>query len=289
MKNLNLKRVNTFVFGMLFIAFLFATLSIFGQDVIIKNDKTEIQAKIMEIQEKVIKYKLFNYLDGPIRNINVLDVFMIIYENGARETFDVPIPKILPEQQIVQEQQPVIKQSPIPTPPKPKPLFLHDGFCYGLKAGLFIPSNKTVSEIYGPGFMWGGSIGYWAGRWGIVFDYRSYSKKGDPYTLGQVSSATSKLSLLPLTFTNYFTIIKSGYFETYVGLGVGTCFYKEYLSMTALGQRKTTTEKLITLELNATWGMNIYLFYFEFSLISIPLFDYNTNVGGFLFSVGYFI
>jgi hypothetical protein len=56
-----------------------------AQDIIVKNDKTEIKAKIEEITETTIKYKKFEMLDGPIYNISVSDVFMIMYKNGTKE------------------------------------------------------------------------------------------------------------------------------------------------------------------------------------------------------------
>lgn len=56
-----------------------------AQDVIIKVDKTEIQSKVLEITEDAIKYKKFEFLDGPIYSIKKTDVFMIIYQNGKKE------------------------------------------------------------------------------------------------------------------------------------------------------------------------------------------------------------
>lgn len=58
-----------------------------AQDIIIKQNGNEIKAKVLEINDNYIKYKKFEYQDGPVRNINVSDVFMIIYENGKREKF----------------------------------------------------------------------------------------------------------------------------------------------------------------------------------------------------------
>ncbi len=56
-----------------------------AQDIIVKNDKTELKAKIEELTETTIKYKKFEMLDGPSYNINKRDVFMIIYKNGTKE------------------------------------------------------------------------------------------------------------------------------------------------------------------------------------------------------------
>jgi hypothetical protein len=66
---------------------IFVSCPLFSQDIIIKNDKVEIKAKVIEIQEDLIKYKLFESQEGPVRNIQISDVFMVIYESGKRESF----------------------------------------------------------------------------------------------------------------------------------------------------------------------------------------------------------
>ncbi|MFC2100715.1 hypothetical protein ACFLRZ_02675 [Bacteroidota bacterium] len=70
---------------------LFIVLSsnlIFAQDIIIKHSGEEIKAKVLEITSENIKYKAYEYQDGPIRNANISEVFMIIYENGSKEIFN---------------------------------------------------------------------------------------------------------------------------------------------------------------------------------------------------------
>lgn len=77
--------------GKHFIIFVTLTLSsvcIFAQDVIFKKDGVKINAKTLEITEQQIKYKDFYFQDGPIRNVNISDVAMIIYENGEKEIFN---------------------------------------------------------------------------------------------------------------------------------------------------------------------------------------------------------
>jgi len=64
---------------------LFISYVSYAQDVIYKNDKTEIKAKVLEITDAQIKYKKFELLDGPTYNINIDEVFMIIYKNGQKE------------------------------------------------------------------------------------------------------------------------------------------------------------------------------------------------------------
>ena len=67
--------------------FLFLPLLSTAQDIIYKNDGGEIKAKVKEITEETIKYKRYDHLEGPLRNISKREVFMIIYENGKREKF----------------------------------------------------------------------------------------------------------------------------------------------------------------------------------------------------------
>lgn len=63
-----------------------------AQDIIIKNDKTEIKSKVMEISDTEVKYKRSEMLDGPTYSIKKADVFMIIYQNGQRDIFQAATP-----------------------------------------------------------------------------------------------------------------------------------------------------------------------------------------------------
>jgi len=66
------------------------TLSLTGNapDIIMLKDGNEIKAKVTEITLSEIKYKAFEYLEGPTRIVEKKDVFLIIYENGTREIFN---------------------------------------------------------------------------------------------------------------------------------------------------------------------------------------------------------
>ena len=59
-----------------------------AQDIILKKDGSEIKAKVLEITDQQIKYKDFDFQSGPIRNLNISEVFLITYENGQREVFN---------------------------------------------------------------------------------------------------------------------------------------------------------------------------------------------------------
>lgn len=65
-----------------------AAVTINAQDIIVKNDKTELKVKVLEITEVAIKYKRFEMQDGPIYSILKTDVFMIMYQNGTKEYMD---------------------------------------------------------------------------------------------------------------------------------------------------------------------------------------------------------
>lgn len=59
-----------------------------AQDIITKNDGTDIQAKVMEIGQSEVKYKKFSNPDGPVYTISLSDILMITYANGEREMYN---------------------------------------------------------------------------------------------------------------------------------------------------------------------------------------------------------
>ncbi len=66
-----------------------------AQDIIYKIDGAEIKVKVVEITTENIKYKKFEQLNGPFRNINTSEVFMIIYEDGSKEVFKKKEDKVI--------------------------------------------------------------------------------------------------------------------------------------------------------------------------------------------------
>ena len=63
------------------IALIFSA-SIEAQDIIVTNDAKKIEAKILEVSKNEIKYKEFNYQDGPTFTLGFEDINSIIYANG---------------------------------------------------------------------------------------------------------------------------------------------------------------------------------------------------------------
>jgi hypothetical protein len=70
------------------VTFLLSLSYCFSQDIITKKSGEEIQAKILEVNPTNVKYKRFDYLDGPIFTLLKSDIAMILYQNGVKELFN---------------------------------------------------------------------------------------------------------------------------------------------------------------------------------------------------------
>ncbi|WP_192820142.1 hypothetical protein [Rufibacter sp. LB8] len=70
---------------LLTLCFSLLALGTFAQDIIIKKTGEEISAKVLEITPEVIKYKRFDYPDGPTIFLLKQEVFMVKYANGQKE------------------------------------------------------------------------------------------------------------------------------------------------------------------------------------------------------------
>lgn len=77
------------------ILFLFLIISIGNcinaQDIITKTDNTVIKAKILEISSTELRYKKFDYLDGPTIILSNKEIKSINYPNGSIENYNNPI------------------------------------------------------------------------------------------------------------------------------------------------------------------------------------------------------
>lgn len=63
----------------------FCAIFIKAQYIIIKNDSTKIQSKVIEITETTISYKMWENQDGPLYNIALNEANMILSANGQKE------------------------------------------------------------------------------------------------------------------------------------------------------------------------------------------------------------
>ena len=127
------------------ICFVFASQA---QDIILKHDGSDIKAKVLEITELQVKYKDFDFQDGPTRNINISDVFMITYENGQKEIFQKQTPAPAPVQATPAQ---TVSKEPTAIIDKRKPCAPKNAF--GLDIG-----TGVLFDVDDPSF--GGAIGF---------------------------------------------------------------------------------------------------------------------------------
>lgn len=73
---------------LIIIALIFVSVNIFAQDIITKQNGEEIQAKVLNVNDKEINYIKWSNMNGPTYTISVNDVFMIKYENGEKDMFE---------------------------------------------------------------------------------------------------------------------------------------------------------------------------------------------------------
>lgn len=71
----------------LILCLLLCVIAASAKDVITKTDGTQIDAKVEEVTETVIKYRKLSNPTGPIYSIPIASVATIRYENGAVDSF----------------------------------------------------------------------------------------------------------------------------------------------------------------------------------------------------------
>jgi len=59
----------------------------FGQDRIILMDSTEILSRVLEVNEKNVRYRKYTNLEGPIYSKLKREIDKIIYKNGEEDSF----------------------------------------------------------------------------------------------------------------------------------------------------------------------------------------------------------
>ena len=73
------------IFFICLLTILFSRLM--SQDNIILRNGEEIKAKITEVTITEVRYKKWDYQDGPIYSILKNEIFMIVYQNGTKDVF----------------------------------------------------------------------------------------------------------------------------------------------------------------------------------------------------------
>jgi len=73
---------------LLFMAFMFTSVGVSQDFIVLLEDETEIKSKVIEITDSTIKYKKWKNLDGPLYNIQISLVSRINFQNGVQEQFN---------------------------------------------------------------------------------------------------------------------------------------------------------------------------------------------------------
>lgn len=76
---------------LLLLAAMCGVLTAAAQDLIIKTDQTQVEAKVTEITPETVRYKRFSNPDGPTYVLPVRDIRYIQYANGEKEFFEAPM------------------------------------------------------------------------------------------------------------------------------------------------------------------------------------------------------
>ena len=77
---------------LLLIAAFFGVLTTSAQDLIVKNDSTKIESKVIEITPEQVRYKRFSNPEGPTYVLPTLEIHYIRYANGETEYYTRSVP-----------------------------------------------------------------------------------------------------------------------------------------------------------------------------------------------------
>ena len=78
----------------LIIIFSLTVQLIYAQDTIIRRDGNKIVAKITEVNPNDIKYKRFDFMEGPLYTLQKERIKFVIYSNNSKESFEDYVPPL---------------------------------------------------------------------------------------------------------------------------------------------------------------------------------------------------
>ncbi|MCL2412010.1 MAG: hypothetical protein FWC97_10255 [Treponema sp.] len=169
-----------------------------AQDLIILRDGNVIEARVTEISPTEIRYRRFDFLDGPIFVVPVANVLSIRFEDGTTQTFNQPAPvhTALAQQSTQTERQIAWANRKTAIDP--------DRFIFGISFN----GGGFLGDIFGVGG--GGGLRIELGRGNFNTDI----------LLGGNSNGFVGL----ITF-NYFSHGRNGGFYSGIGLGTNPAWY----------------------------------------------------------------
>lgn len=126
--------------------FLLSASGLFAQDIILKKNGDEIQAKVEEISTAEIRYKKQSNLSGPSYTISATEVYMIKYANGTNELISNKAKNEIQYSNSTTATKTQDTKTPGPATPK-----ANKKIKYGFKAGLAM-SNVNSEDFKAGGF-----------------------------------------------------------------------------------------------------------------------------------------
>jgi hypothetical protein len=124
-----------------FICLAFFAQTIFAQDIITKQNGDAIKVKILEVSTETVKYKKFEFQNGPDYVIPASEIFMIKYETSSKDIFE----KNPATGQIQIRHIPAEIKTPAPTPPTSPP----PAPTSGQSGSQIKPSSNGTFELLG--------------------------------------------------------------------------------------------------------------------------------------------
>lgn len=191
--------------------------SVFSQDVIFKKDGSKIDAKVIEITTSMIKYKLWDQQDGPLRNIAIKDVKEIVYNDGTWDNFEnVEIEEEKNPEERSNDRRPPGPPRP-PHAPRPKmsedPL-IESGFFIDFLPGFAITNYSDVytDVVYNPNTgtysevktKYGNTESYF--KFGLRLGTKWYFGASETYRLGLQANWVEFSLMFPPNFPEDFLI-----------------------------------------------------------------------------------
>lgn len=127
--------------------FLLCSKTFFSQDLLIKKDSSKLEVKLLEVNPKTLKFKLYSNLNGPDYIIDKMEVALIIYQNGIQEVINIP-------ENLNQIGEQTYVNTNTPKGSKKREVKLKDYVNFNLQAGVVINNAYCNKPRYE-----GGSLG----------------------------------------------------------------------------------------------------------------------------------
>ncbi|MDR0812024.1 MAG: hypothetical protein LBN23_07130 [Paludibacter sp.] len=120
-----------------------------AQDLIIKSNGDSVQAKLLEISSKEIKYKRFNNPDGPLYTLSTSEVKRIKYESGLIEEYVIVEHQQQPQSSLSYD---VVWENVMPNQPYDNYKHIYDVYSYVPQADdPYNPSMMGLASFFVPG------------------------------------------------------------------------------------------------------------------------------------------